>query len=101
MPSKIADIKHVCKIFNLGEPMSTRISITAQGQVTFRRALRQHMGIKPGQKIDVALLPNGRIELRPITDSPRINKVRGALWRPGLPLVSVLDLQHAINRRRS
>ena len=43
--------------------MST-LTVTARGQVTFRKEVLQHLGIKPGEKIELDLLPHGRAELR-------------------------------------
>jgi len=39
--------------------MST-VKITARGQVTFRKEVLQHLGIKPGDKIELQLLPGGK-----------------------------------------
>ena len=36
------------------------LTVTARGQVTFRKDVLQHLGIKPGGKIDLVLLPHGR-----------------------------------------
>ena len=38
----------------------TTLTITAKGQVTFRKDVLQHLGIKPGDKIELDLLPDGR-----------------------------------------
>ncbi len=38
----------------------TTLTVTARGQVTFRKDVLQHLGIKPGDKIDLDLLPGGR-----------------------------------------
>ena len=38
----------------------TTLTVTAKGQVTFRKEVLQHLGIKPGEKIELDLLPNGR-----------------------------------------
>lgn len=78
--------------------MSLQLTITAKGQVTLRHAVLEHLHARPGQKIDVAFLPNGRIELRAIDDAPRIDQLRGTLSRPGLPKVSLADMQDAIER---
>lgn len=43
--------------------MST-LTVTERGQVTFRREVLKHLGIGPGEKIELALLPGGRAELR-------------------------------------
>ncbi len=40
------------------------LTLTARGQVTFRKEVLQHLGIQPGDKIEVDLLPNGRASLR-------------------------------------
>lgn len=38
----------------------TTLTVTAKGQVTFRKDVLQHLGIKPGEKIELDLLPDGR-----------------------------------------
>lgn len=38
----------------------TTLTVTARGQVTFRKDVLQHLGIRPGEKIDLDLLPDGR-----------------------------------------
>jgi bifunctional DNA-binding transcriptional regulator/antitoxin component of YhaV-PrlF toxin-antitoxin module len=42
----------------------TTLTITARGQVTFRKDVLKHLGIQPGGKIRLDLLPDGRAELR-------------------------------------
>lgn len=42
----------------------TTLTVTARGQVTFRKEVLQHLGINPGDKIDLDLLPNGRVALK-------------------------------------
>jgi len=39
------------------------LSVTRKGQVTLRKELLAHLGIQPGQRIDVEVLPGGRLEL--------------------------------------
>ena len=41
-----------------------KLTVTARGQVTFRKDVLQHLGIKPGEKIELDLLPDGRGLLR-------------------------------------
>jgi bifunctional DNA-binding transcriptional regulator/antitoxin component of YhaV-PrlF toxin-antitoxin module len=38
----------------------TTLTVTAKGQVTFRKDVLQHLGIRPGEKIELDLLPDGR-----------------------------------------
>jgi len=39
----------------------TTLTVTARGQVTFRRDVLQHLGIRPGEKIELDKLPDGRV----------------------------------------
>jgi bifunctional DNA-binding transcriptional regulator/antitoxin component of YhaV-PrlF toxin-antitoxin module len=38
----------------------TTLTVTTRGQVTFRKDVLQHLGIRPGEKIELDLLPDGR-----------------------------------------
>jgi bifunctional DNA-binding transcriptional regulator/antitoxin component of YhaV-PrlF toxin-antitoxin module len=40
------------------------LTITSKGQVTLRRDVLEHLGVGPGEQIDVTMLPYGRIEVR-------------------------------------
>ena len=40
------------------------LTVTARGQVTFRKEVLRHLGIEPGAKIRLDLLPDGRAELK-------------------------------------
>ncbi len=42
----------------------TKLTVTAKGQITFRKDLLKHLGVRPGEKIDVEFLPNGKAELK-------------------------------------
>lgn len=44
----------------------TKLSITAKGQVTLRKEILQHLGLAPGDKVSVDLLPDGRATLSPV-----------------------------------
>jgi hypothetical protein len=41
----------------------TTLTVTARGQVTFRKDVLMHLGVQPGGKIHLDLLPDGRAEL--------------------------------------
>ena len=45
------------------------LTVTARGQVTFRKDVLRHLGIRPGGKIKLDLLPDGRAELT--ADQPK------------------------------
>lgn len=41
----------------------TVLTVTAKGQVTLRRDILGHLGIKSGDRIELNLLPDGKAEL--------------------------------------
>ena len=55
------------------------LTVTAKGQVTFREDVLQHLGIKPGEKIELALLPDGRGMLKAARSSGSIEDFVGLL----------------------
>ena len=40
------------------------ITVTARRQVTFRKEVLQHLGVNPGDKIELELLSDGRAQLK-------------------------------------
>mgnify|MGYP000846750388 CR=1 FL=1 len=76
--------------------MRVALTVTAKGQVTLRQAVLDHLGVKPGGRIDVELLPDGRAELRPAGTRPDLGTLRGILRRPGRKPVSLQEMQDAI-----
>lgn len=57
----------------------TTLTVTARGQVTFRKDVLQHLGIQPGEKIELDLLPDGRAELKAIQRKGSLHHLAGYL----------------------
>jgi bifunctional DNA-binding transcriptional regulator/antitoxin component of YhaV-PrlF toxin-antitoxin module len=57
----------------------TTLTVTARGQVTFRKDVLHHLGIKPCEKIELDKLPNGRVVLRAAKPSGTIDGFLGLL----------------------
>ena len=57
----------------------TVLTVTARGQVTFRKDVLQHLGIRPGDKIRLELLPDGRAELKAERPQGSWQTLRGLL----------------------
>lgn len=55
------------------------LTVTARGQVTFRKEVLQHLGIKPGEKIELDLLPDGRGVLKAARPGGSIDSFVGSL----------------------
>jgi AbrB family looped-hinge helix DNA binding protein len=79
--------------------MSLQLTVTAKGQVTLGKAVLRHLGIKPGDKIEIALLDGGRVQLAP-PSARDFSRLRGALQRPGQPAVSLEQMRDAIDTGR-
>jgi bifunctional DNA-binding transcriptional regulator/antitoxin component of YhaV-PrlF toxin-antitoxin module len=57
----------------------TILTVTARGQVTFRKDVLQHLGIEPGEKIELDKLPDGRVMLRAAQPQGKIDRFIGLL----------------------
>ena len=57
----------------------TTLTVTARGQVTFRKDVLQHLGIKPGERIELDLLPAGRAELKAAQPKGTLRELAGFL----------------------
>lgn len=55
------------------------LTVTARGQVTIRKEVLQHLGIRPGDKIELDLLPGGRGILRAARPTGTIKDFVGLL----------------------
>jgi AbrB family looped-hinge helix DNA binding protein len=68
----------------------TTLTVTARGQVTFRKDVLHHLGIKPGEKIELDKLPDGRVALRAAKPRDTIDGFLGLL-EGGTQKVATLD----------
>ncbi len=57
----------------------TTLTVTARGQVTFRKDVLQHLGVQPGDKIRLDLLPDGRAELTAERQNRSFRELHGFL----------------------
>jgi len=55
------------------------LTVTAKGQVTLKRDLLQHLGVEPGERIDVEKLPNGELRIRATHPTGSIDSFLGLL----------------------
>lgn len=78
--------------------MSAVLTVTAKGQVTLRKEVLRHLGVAPGEKIEVALLPGARAELRPAKKAGTIEDSFGMLYRPGTKALTIEEINEAIEK---
>ena len=44
--------------------MAITLTVTSKGQITLRKEVLAHLGVRPGDKLEVDLLGNKRLQLR-------------------------------------
>jgi AbrB family looped-hinge helix DNA binding protein len=76
--------------------MPVELTITAKGQVTLKKAVLEHLGLKPGERVQVDLRPDGRVELAPVQRKRDLSSLRGLLHRPGQRVVTLEEMQEGI-----
>ena len=74
--------------------MSITLTVTAKGQITLRREVLAHLGVRPGDKLDIDLLAKGRMQVR-AKRGKTVESVFGMLERPGAPPLSIQDVNEA------
>jgi AbrB family looped-hinge helix DNA binding protein len=77
--------------------MST-LTVTAKGQVTLRKDVLEHLGVRPGEKISVNKLPDGRIEVKAVRPTGKISDAFGFLKRSDGPSLSIEDMNRIAAR---
>ncbi|MCF2134842.1 MULTISPECIES: AbrB/MazE/SpoVT family DNA-binding domain-containing protein [Burkholderiaceae] len=55
------------------------LTVTAKGQVTFKQELLRHLGLRPGQKLNVDTLPDGRAVIQAVREGRSIDDAFGIL----------------------
>jgi len=72
--------------------MGTTLTVTAKGQVTLRKEVLRHLGVTPGQKVEIDLLPNGRLEVRAAKSGGSIESFIGCGYRPGTKPLTIEEI---------
>jgi AbrB family looped-hinge helix DNA binding protein len=65
------------------------LTVTAKGQVTLRKEVLRHLGVRPGDRISVELLPGGRVEAKAARPKGRISDVFDFFKRKDGPSLSI------------
>jgi len=76
----------------------TKLTVTARGQVTFRKEVLQRLGIKPGDKIELELLPDGRGIIQAARPSGSISDFVGLLAGRTTKVATLEEIQIATMR---
>ncbi len=76
----------------------TTLTVTAKGQVTLRKDVLRHLGVNPGDAIDVEKLPDGRVEVKAAQPTAEISGVFNLLKRKKGPVLSVEEMNRIAAR---
>ena len=76
----------------------TALTITARGQITLKRELLNHLGIAPGQQLEVHKLADGVLALKAAAPLG-LEAFAGCLPPPAKPALSVADMNALIAQR--
>jgi antitoxin PrlF len=68
------------------------LTVAARGQVTLRKEVLRHLDVTPGQKVEVDLLPNGRLEVRAARPTGSIEDFIGCAQRPGTKPLAIEEI---------
>lgn len=74
--------------------MPITLTVTAKGQITLRKEVLEHLGVRPGDKVNADLLKDGRLQVR-AKRGKSVTAVFGMLAKPGQPRRSIEDLNEA------
>ncbi len=74
--------------------MPITLTVTAKGQITLRKKVLEHLGVRPGERVDVDLLQDGRMQVR-AKQGKSVTTIFGLLARPAPPTRSVDELNEA------
>jgi antitoxin PrlF len=72
------------------------LTITTKGQITLKKDLLAHMGVMPGQQVEVIKMPRGELCLRPNKRTGKISDAFAILKRDGQRPASIDEMNEAI-----
>jgi bifunctional DNA-binding transcriptional regulator/antitoxin component of YhaV-PrlF toxin-antitoxin module len=72
------------------------VSTTSRGQVTLRKEIFQHVGIRPGEKLEIELLPGGEFRGRAVRKKGSISDFAGCLAGKTNVKLTIEEINEAI-----
>ncbi len=71
------------------------LTITAKGQVTFRKEILQHLGLKAGEKIELDLIPGGKGIIRALKPTGGMSDFIGCLSNKTNKVLNIEEINEA------
>lgn len=76
----------------------TQLTVTERGQITLRKEVLRHLGIKPGDKIELDVLPDGKATLRAAQRKGTIDDFIGSLAGKTNKVATLEEIKEAIEK---
>ncbi|KAA0700485.1 AbrB/MazE/SpoVT family DNA-binding domain-containing protein [Neorhizobium sp. P12A] len=73
-----------------------RLKVTAKGQVTLRREVLDHLGVRPGDEIEIDLLAKGNGNIHAVKPRQPIKKLFGMFAHKAVRAYSIEEINEAI-----
>jgi AbrB family looped-hinge helix DNA binding protein len=74
------------------------LTVTAKGQVTLRKEVLKHLGIKPGDKIEIEYQPDGEIKVHAARPKRSWDEIFGLLKGKTTKVATLEEIQEAIEK---
>ena len=74
-------------------------TLTTKGQFTLPKAIRDHLHVTAGDRLDFLMQDDGTVVVRPARS--RLRELSGMLHRPGRRTVTLAEMDDAIGREHS
>lgn len=74
------------------------LKLTARGQVTLRKEFLQHIGVKPGEKIEIELAQPNQLTIQPVKRTGRIEDAFGMLKGKTKVKATIQEIKDATER---
>ncbi len=71
------------------------LAVTAKGQVTLKRDLLQHLGVKPGERVELDKLPGGELRVRAARPDGSIDAFLGLLAGHTAKVATLAEIEEA------
>lgn len=76
----------------------TTLTVTAKGQVTLKKELLRHLGVRPGQKKEVDALPGGQLAVRAARPKGSWEEIYGMLAGKTDKVATIEEMNEAIRK---
>jgi antitoxin PrlF len=75
----------------------TTLTVTSRGQITLHKDVLRHLGIQPGENIALEKLSDGRVALKPIRPTGKIDAFLGLLAGKTRKVATLDEISEAIS----